>query len=48
LWRRSEQKAWLLFDSPGYEGEGVAAVPFEQRSGEILLERADANVYSGC
>jgi hypothetical protein len=44
----SEQKAWLLFDSPGYEGQGVAAIPFEQQNGQILMERADASVYSGC
>jgi hypothetical protein len=42
------QKSWLLFNSPGYEGEGIAAAELDPNNDELTLRGADAIVYSGC
>lgn len=39
--------SWMLFDAPGYEGEGVSAVPYSDAEG-LRLQDAESMVYSGC
>jgi hypothetical protein len=47
----SAEKAWMIFDSPGYEGRGVSAIPLAA-DGVMLMneaaEGADWLIYSGC
>ena len=42
------QKSWLLFNSPGYEGAGIAAAEVDPTVQQLTLEQADVVVYSGC
>jgi hypothetical protein len=42
------EKLWMIFESPGYEGSGVSAIPLAADSVTLMIEVADWLVYSGC
>jgi len=41
-------RAWMMFDSPGYESGATAAVPFDTQTQQLQWELAQAAGYSGC
>ena len=42
------EKAWMIFESPGYEGGGVSAIPLAADGMTLMIEIADWLIYSGC
>jgi hypothetical protein len=41
-------KAWMIFDSPGYESGGTSAVPFDMQTQQLQWELVRLAGYSGC
>ena len=41
-------RAWMMFDSPGYESGATSAVPFDTQTQQLQWESARSTGYSGC